>query len=66
VHDRAPLWGHCREIFFNQGGGNEAPRAWPDGTAKRGAVGQLAVGTDMAVDVIECGLTARASTDALN
>jgi hypothetical protein len=31
-----------------------------------GAVGQSAAGTDMAVDVTEGGLTAGASTDALN
>jgi hypothetical protein len=31
-----------------------------------GVVGQSAVGTDMAVDVTEGRLTARASTDVLN
>jgi hypothetical protein len=31
-----------------------------------GVVGQLATGTDMAVDVSEGGLPAGASTDALN
>jgi hypothetical protein len=31
-----------------------------------GATGQSAVGTDMAVDVTEGGLTAGASTNALN
>jgi hypothetical protein len=66
VHDRVPLQGHCRGIFFNQGGGNGAPRALPDGTARRGAVGQSATGTDMAVDVTEGRLIARASIDALN
>jgi hypothetical protein len=66
VHDRAPLRGRCREIFFNQGGGNEASRAWPDGTTIRGVVGQSAAGTDVAVDVTEGGLTARASADELN
>jgi hypothetical protein len=65
VHDRAPLRGRCRKIFFNQGG-NKAPRAWPDGTARRGVVGQSAVGTNMTVDVTEGRLTARASTDALS
>jgi hypothetical protein len=40
AHDRAPPRGRCEEIFINQGGSNEAPRAWPDGTARRGAVGQ--------------------------
>jgi hypothetical protein len=66
THDRTPLWGRCRKIFFNQGGGNEVPRAWPDGTARRGAVGQSAAGTNMAVDVIEGRLIAGASTDALS
>jgi hypothetical protein len=60
THDRAPPQGRCGEIFINQGGGNEAPRAWPDGTARRGAVGQSAAGTYVAVDVTEGGLTARA------
>jgi hypothetical protein len=63
---RIPPRGHCGEIFINQGGGNEAPRAWPDGTARRGAVGQSAAGTDVAVDVTEGRLTARVSPDALS
>jgi hypothetical protein len=51
MHDRAPPRGRCRRIFFNQGGGNEASRAWPDKTTKRGGRGQSAMGTDMAVNV---------------
>jgi hypothetical protein len=42
------------------------PRAWPDETARRGAVGQSAAGIDVEVDVTEGGLTARASPDALS
>jgi hypothetical protein len=64
AHDRAPPRGCCGEIFISHDGGNEAPRAWPDGTARRGAVGQSTVGTDVAVDVTEGGLIARASLDA--
>jgi hypothetical protein len=45
--------------------GNEAPRAWLEETTRRGAVGQSAMETDMAVDVTEGGLTAGASADAL-
>jgi hypothetical protein len=45
--------------------GNEASRAWPDETTRRGAVGPSAAETDMAVDVTEGGLTAGASADAL-
>jgi hypothetical protein len=41
------------------------PRAWPDGTTRRGAVGRSAVGTDMAVSVTEGGLMVSASADAL-
>jgi hypothetical protein len=66
VRDRALPRGRCGEIFINQGGDNEAPRAWPDGTTRHGAVGQSAAGTDVAVDVTEGGLTARASPDALS
>jgi hypothetical protein len=66
THDRAPPRGRCEKIFINRGGSNEAPRAWPDGTARRGAVGQSAAGTDVAVDVTEGGLTARMSPDALS
>jgi hypothetical protein len=61
THDRAPPRGCCGEIFIHQGGGNEAPHAWPDGIARRGAAG-----IDVAVDVTEGGLTARASPDALS
>jgi hypothetical protein len=64
VHDRAPPQGCCKEIFINHDGGNEAPRAWPDGTTRRGAVGQSAAGTDVAVDVTEGELATRASPDA--
>jgi hypothetical protein len=64
AHDRAPPRGCCGEIFINHDSGNEAPRGWPDGTARSGAVGQSAAGTDVAVDVTEGGLTARASPDA--
>jgi hypothetical protein len=39
---------------------------WLDGTTRRGAVGQSAMGTDVAVDVTEGGLTASASIDELN
>jgi hypothetical protein len=66
THDRAPPRGRCEEIFINQGGSNEVPRAWPDETARRGAVGQSAAGIDVEVDVTEGGLTARASPDALS
>jgi hypothetical protein len=66
AHDHAPPRGHCGEIFINQGGGNEVPRAWPDGTARRGAVGESAVGTDVTVHVTEGRLTARASTYELS
>jgi hypothetical protein len=51
--------------FINQGGGNETPHTWPDGTARCGTMGQSAAGTDVAVDVTEGGLTARASLAAL-
>jgi hypothetical protein len=61
THDRAPPRGCCEEIFINHDGGSEVPRAWPDGTARRGAMGQSAVGIDVAVDVTEGGLTAHAS-----
>jgi hypothetical protein len=66
VHDRAPPRGCCGEIFINHDGGNEAPCTWPDGTARHGAVGQSAAGTDVAVGVTEGGLTVRASPDALS
>jgi hypothetical protein len=36
MHDRALPRGRCGEIFINQGGGSEAPRMWPDGTADMG------------------------------
>jgi hypothetical protein len=65
AHDRAPLQGRYREIFFNQGDGNEAPRARPDGTTRRGTVGQSTAGTNMAVGVTEGGLMVSASVDAL-
>jgi hypothetical protein len=65
AHDRAPPRGRCGEIFINQGG-NEAPRAWPDGTARRWAMGQSTAGTDVAVNATEGGLTACASPDALS
>jgi hypothetical protein len=38
---------------------------WPNETTRRGAVGQSAAGTDMAVGVSEGGLTAGASADAI-
>jgi hypothetical protein len=41
------------------------PRAWPDETTKRGAVGQSAAETDMAVDGTEGGLIVGASADVL-
>jgi hypothetical protein len=41
------------------------PHAWPDETTRRGAAGQSAVGTDMAVGVTEGGLTVSALVDAL-
>jgi hypothetical protein len=66
VHDRTLPRGCCEKIFINHDSGNEAPHAWPDGTARRGTVGQSAVGTDVAVDVTEGGLTARASPDTLS
>jgi hypothetical protein len=66
VHDRAPPRGYCGEIFINHDDSNEAPRALPDGTPRRGAMGQSAAGTDVAVDVTEGRLTARASPDALS
>jgi hypothetical protein len=56
----------AERYFINQGGGNEAPRTWADGTARRGAMGRSAAGTDVAVDVTEDGLTARVSPDALS
>jgi hypothetical protein len=66
AHDRAPPRGRCGEIFINQGGGNEAPRAWSNGSARRGTVGQSAAGIDVVVDVTEGGPTARVSPDALS
>jgi hypothetical protein len=45
--------------------GNEAYRAWPDETTKRGVMCQSATETDMAVDVTEGRLIAGASADAL-
>jgi hypothetical protein len=42
------------------------PAHGPTKPPDMGAVGQSAVGTYMAVDVTEGGLTAGASTDALN
>jgi hypothetical protein len=52
--------------FSNRGGGNEAPRASPDGTARCGVVGQSAAGTDVAVDMTEGELTVHTSPDALS
>jgi hypothetical protein len=56
----------AERYFINQGGDNEAPRTWPNGAARRGAMGQSAAGTDVAVDVTEGRLIARASPDALS
>jgi hypothetical protein len=58
--------GRYGKIFINQDDGNEAPRVWPDETARCGAVGQSAAGTDVAGDVTEGRLTVRASTDVLS
>ena len=45
--------------------GNEASRAWPDETTRRGVVCQSTAETDMSVDVTEGGLIAGASADAV-
>jgi hypothetical protein len=43
--------GPLQKDIFNQGGANEAYRAWPDETTRRGGHGQSAANTDMAVNV---------------
>jgi hypothetical protein len=43
--------GPLQKDIFNQGDSNDAPRAWPDETTRRGGHGQSAAGTDMAVSV---------------
>jgi hypothetical protein len=66
VHDRAPPRGHCGRIFLTKAVATRRPTHGPTKPLDVGAVGQSAAGTDMAVDMTEGGLTARASTDALN
>jgi hypothetical protein len=66
AHDRAPPRGRCGGIFLTEAAATRRPRMWLDGTTRRGAVGQSAMGTDVAVDVTEGGLTASASIDELN
>jgi hypothetical protein len=50
--------------FLNQCSGIEAPRVWPGKTIRRGAAGQSAAGTDMAVGVTEGGLAVITSANA--
>jgi hypothetical protein len=51
--------------YLNWSSGNEAPRAWPDGTARHGAMGQSAAGADVEIDVTEGILTKGTSAGAL-
>jgi hypothetical protein len=50
--------------FLNQRSSIEAPRAWPSETIMRGATGQPAAGTDVAVGVIEGRLAVITSANA--
>jgi hypothetical protein len=52
--------------FLTKAAATRRPAHGPTKLPDVGVVGQSAVGTDMAVDVTEGGLTAGASTDALN
>jgi hypothetical protein len=63
----APPRDRCRRqrrVFQNQCSSIEAPRAWPYETIGRGAAGQSAAGTDMAVGVTEGGLAGITSASA--
>jgi hypothetical protein len=50
--------------FSNRCSGIEAPRTWPGETIMRGATGQSAAGTDVAVGVSEGGLAVITSANA--
>jgi hypothetical protein len=61
-HLRAAVEGYS----LTKAAATRRPAHGPTKPPDMGAVGQSAAGTDMAVDVTEGGLTAGASTDALN
>jgi hypothetical protein len=66
ARDRAPPRGRRGGIFLTKAVATRRPAHGPMKSPDVGAVGQSAVGTDMAVDVTEGRLTSRASIDALS